>query len=148
MFTTLLVALDGGPQHARVLDLAAAIAGPRSRLHLLCVLDPEFALAADASEADRIEYPEAARQRSRAEAVLAEALAELRERGVDAIAQIPSGDPGEVISEQARRLKCDLIVIGHRHLSRLKRLFEPSIGQWTIDHAPCPVLVETRDPQP
>ncbi len=50
MFTTLLVALDGGPQHARVLDLAAAIAGPHSRLHLLCVLDPEFALAADASE--------------------------------------------------------------------------------------------------
>lgn len=86
MFTTLLVALDGGPQHARVLDLAAAIAGPHSRLHLLCVLDPEFALAADASEADRTEYPEAARQRSRAEAVLAEALAELRERGVDAIA--------------------------------------------------------------
>ncbi len=73
MFNTLLVALDGGPQHARVLDLAAAIAGPHSRLHLLCVLDPEFALAADASEADRIEYPEAARQRSRAEAVLAEA---------------------------------------------------------------------------
>ncbi|MEE9891192.1 MAG: universal stress protein [Stenotrophomonas geniculata] len=138
MFNTLLVALDGGPQHARVLDLAAAIAGPRSRLHLLCVLDPEFALAADASEADRIEYPEAARQRSRAEAVLAEALAELRERGVDAIAQIPSGDPGEVISDQARRLKCDLIVIGHRHLSRLERLFEPSIGQWTIDHAPAP----------
>ena len=108
----------------------------------------QFTLAADASEAERIEYPEAARQRSRAEAVLAEALAELRERGVDAIAQIPSGDPGEVISEQARRLKCDLIVIGHRHLSRLERLFEPSIGQWTIDHAPCPVLVETRDPQP
>ena len=27
MFNTLLVALDGGPQHARVLDLAAAIAG-------------------------------------------------------------------------------------------------------------------------
>ncbi|MBN5031738.1 universal stress protein [Stenotrophomonas maltophilia] len=148
MFNTLLVALDGGPQHARVLDLAAAIAGPRSRLHLLCVLDPEFALAADASDADRREYPEAARQRSQAEAVLAQALAELRERGFDAIAQIPTGDPGEVISEQARRLKCDLIVIGHRHLSRLERLFEPSIGQWTIDHAPCPVLVETRDPHP
>ena len=56
MFTTLLVALDGGPQHARVLDLAAAIAGPHSRLHLLCVLDPEFALAADASEAPSSQY--------------------------------------------------------------------------------------------
>ncbi|MNT30441.1 Stress response protein NhaX [compost metagenome] len=110
------------------------------------MLDPEFALAADASDADRREYPAAARQQAHAEAVLADALAELRERGVDAIAQLPSGDPGEVISAQARRLQCDLIVIGHRHLSRLQRLFEPSVGQWTIDHAPCPVLVETRDP--
>lgn len=148
MFDTLLVALDGGPQHDRVLDLAATVAGPRTRLHLLCVLDPEYALDADSSTADRIEYPEAARQRSRAEAVLADALAELRERGVDAIAHLPSGDPGDVISDQARQLRCDLIVIGHRHLSRLQRLFEPSIGQWTIDHAPCPVLVETRDPHP
>jgi nucleotide-binding universal stress UspA family protein len=146
MFNTLLVALDGGPQHDRVLDLAATMAGPRSRLHLLCVLDPEFALAAGATDADRREYPAAARQQAHAEAVLADALAELRERGVDAIAQLPSGDPGEVISAQARRLQCDLIIIGHRHLSRLQRLFEPSVGQWTIDHAPCPVLVETRDP--
>ncbi|MCL7715073.1 universal stress protein [Stenotrophomonas mori] len=147
MFTTLLVALDGGPQHERVLDLAAALAGPRSRLHLLCVLDPEYALADDAGADDRRTYPQAARQRSRAEAVLADALADLRERGVDAVARLPAGDPGEVISEQARQLGCDLIVIGHRHLSRLQRLFEPSVGRWTIDHAPCPVLVETRAPR-
>ena len=93
MFTTLLVALDGGPStHA---CWTCRHRRPHSRLHLLCVLDPEFALAADASEADRTEYPEAARQRSRAEAVLAEALAELRERGVDAIAQIPPAIPAK-----------------------------------------------------
>ncbi len=145
MFLQLLVALDGGPQHERVLDLAATVAGPRSRVHLLCVLDPEYALPGDASDADRLAYPQAARQQARAEAVLVDALADLRERGVDANALLPSGDPGEVISAQARHLQCDLIIIGHRHLTRLQRLFEPSVGQWTIDHAPCPVLVETRD---
>lgn len=144
MFTTLLVALDGGPQHDALLDLVTRVAGPRSRVHLLCVIDPGFALPPDASAADRREYPAAAGQRSRAEAALAEAMADLRERGVDAVTLLPAGDPGEVISAQARELGADLIVIGHRHLSRLQRLLDSSVAQWTLDHAPCPVLVETR----
>lgn len=144
MFTTLLVALDGGHQHDPLLDLVSRVAGPRSRVHLLCVIDPEFALPDDASEADRREYPEATRQRARAEGLLQDAVAQLRERGVDARPAMPVGDPGEVISTQARELDADLIVIGHRHLSRLQRLLDSSVAQWTLDHAPCPVLVETR----
>ncbi|WP_416056551.1 universal stress protein [Stenotrophomonas maltophilia] len=144
MFTTLLVALDGGPQHDALLDLVTHVAGPRSRVHLLCVIDPGFALPPDASAADRREYPAAVGQRSQAEAALAEAMADLRERGVDAVTLLPAGDPGEVISAQARELGADLIVIGHRHLSRLQRLLDSSVAQWTLDHAPCPVLVETR----
>ena len=62
MFTKILVALDGGPQHAQVLDLAGSLAGPSTRLHLLCVLDPAFALADDAPpvsvKADRLEFPD------------------------------------------------------------------------------------------
>ncbi|HYQ24943.1 universal stress protein [Stenotrophomonas sp.] len=144
MFTTLLVALDGGPQHDAVLDLVAQVAGPRSRVHLLCVIDPGFALSADAGDDDRREYPAAARQRSRAEGLLQDAAAQLRERGVDACSLLPAGDPAEVISAQARELDADLLVIGHRHLSRLQRLLDSSVAQWTLDHAPCPVLVETR----
>ncbi|WP_406234709.1 universal stress protein [Isoptericola jiangsuensis] len=144
MFTTLLVALDGGPQHDTLLDLVTHVAGPRSRIHLLCVLDPEFALPVDASDADRREYPAAERQRAKAEGLLQDAIAQLRERGVDARPLLPAGDPAEVISTQARELGADLIVIGHRHLSRLQRLLDSSVAQWTLDHAPCPVLVETR----
>lgn len=53
MFTSILVAIDGGPQHAQVLALAGSLATPHTRLHLLCVLDPAFALADDAPRADR-----------------------------------------------------------------------------------------------
>ncbi len=144
MFTTLLVALDGGPQHDILLDLVTRVAGPRSRLHLLCVIDPEFALSADASDADRREYPAAERQRAKAEGLLQDAIAQLRQRGVDARPLLPAGDPAKVISTQARELGADLIVIGHRQLSRLQRLLDSSVAQWTLDHAPCPVLVETR----
>ncbi|KAF1014774.1 MAG: hypothetical protein GAK31_02261 [Stenotrophomonas maltophilia] len=146
MFQTILVAVDGDPQHDAVLALAAHVAGPCSRLHLLCVIDAEFALPADASPADRREYPAAARERRKADAVLDDALGELRERDVDAVAQVLGGEPADTISAQAGRLGADLIIIGHRHLGGLRRVFDSSVGQWTLDHASCPVLVETRAP--
>lgn len=148
MFTTLLVALDGGPQHAQVLALASALVTPGARLHLLCVLDPAYALDDAAPRDDQREYPAAEAQRRRASDLLGSALDTLRARGVDALASHPAGEPAQVVCDYARQHGCDLIVIGHRHLSRLERLFEPSVGRWTIDHAPCPVLVEVRDPQP
>jgi len=145
MFTKILVALDGGPQHAQVLALAGSLAGPASRLHLLCVLDPAFALADDAPRADHAEYPAADDQVHQAERLLATALGSLRERGIDGLGHHPAGEPAEVICDYARQHGCDLIVIGHRHLSRMERLLDRSVGQWTVDHAPCPVLVEVRD---
>lgn len=148
MFTTLLVALDGSPQHAQVLALASALVTPGARLHLLCVLDPAYALDDAAPRDDQREYPAAEAQRRRASDLLGSALDTLRARGVDALASHPAGEPAQVVCDYARQHGCDLIVIGHRHLSRLERLFEPSVGRWTIDHAPCPVLVEVRDPQP
>ena len=70
--------------------------------------------------------------------------AALRERGIDGLGHHPAGEPAEVICDYARQHGCDLIVIGHRHLSRMERLLDRSVGQWTVDHAPCPVLVEVR----
>lgn len=148
MFQTLLVALDGGPQHAQVLALAASMATPRTRLHLVCVLDPAYALDDDAPRNDRREYPAAEDQRHQARRLLDSALAQLREQGVDGVASHPAGEPAQVLCDYARAHHCDLIVIGHRHLSGMERLFERSVGRWTIDHAPCPVLVEVRDAAP
>jgi len=81
MFTTILVAIDSGPPHAQVLALAASLATPHTRLHLLCVLDPAFALADDAPPADRTEYVAADAQRQQAMHLLTTALDQLRERG-------------------------------------------------------------------
>lgn len=148
MFSTVLVAIDGGPQHASVLALAASLAAPRTRLHLVCVLDPSYALDDDAPRSDRTEYRAADAQRQHAVQLLDTALAQLREQGVDGVASHPAGEPAQVLCDYAREQHCDVIVIGHRHLSGMERLFERSVGRWTIDHAPCPVLVEVRGATP
>ena len=52
-----------------------------------------------------------------------------------------AGQPVEAIITKARELECELIIIGHRHLSRVGRLLDPSISAKVIDRAHVPVLV-------
>ena len=51
------------------------------------------------------------------------------------------GDPGRVICEQAKSMGVDVIVVGRRSASWLSRLFDPSVSEYVIKHASCPVLV-------
>jgi nucleotide-binding universal stress UspA family protein len=145
MFRHILVALDGGPQAPRVLALAASLAGPQTRFQLLCVVDAGFDTGTPAGSALRAEYAEADLQQRAAERLLDTAAGELRARGLEVYVAIAAGEPAARICEQATTRDCDLIVIGHRHLSRLQRLFETSTGADVIEHAGRPVLVETRE---
>lgn len=148
MFKTLLVAIDGSAQSGKVLDLASGLAGsadPPAHLHLICVVDPAYALTDCESSFAKTEYPAAAGEQRHAQSLITTALEQLRERGIQCSADtLRGGNPAEAICEEATRLGCDLIVIGHRHLSFLGRLLDPSVGSRVLDVAPCPVLVEVR----
>jgi nucleotide-binding universal stress UspA family protein len=63
--------------------------------------------------------------------------------GFEVEGHLLGGDPFDAIVESATRLRADLIVMGHRHLSRLQRLTTPSTADRVLERAPCPVLVET-----
>lgn len=51
------------------------------------------------------------------------------------------GEPYEKILEIAEKEKIDLIVMGKRGYSKIKRFFIGSVAQRVISEAPCPVLV-------
>ncbi len=51
------------------------------------------------------------------------------------------GEPYLIILETAEKEKFDLIVMGNRGFSRIKRFFVGSVTQRVISEAPCPVLV-------
>ncbi|SDH01172.1 Nucleotide-binding universal stress protein, UspA family [Paraburkholderia phenazinium] len=159
MFDIVLVPLDGAPQRAHVIDLAARAATPgSSTLHLLCVVDPSYAqppgdpiriepsLREPGSiQADGLVYPYAVEQTGDAERILAAAAERLTAHGFAVERHVRAGAPGDVIVDEARRIAADVIVMGHRHLSRLRRWANPSTAGEVIEHAPCPVLVQTRD---
>ena len=148
MFKTILVAIDGSDQSSKVLELASGVArsgATAGRLHLVCVVDPAYAVADCETRFARQEYPAAASEQQHAEGLIATALDGLRQQGIECSATTPrGGNPAEAICEEASRIGSDLIVIGHRHLSLLGRLLDPSVGSRVLDGAPCPVLVEVR----
>lgn len=51
------------------------------------------------------------------------------------------GEPYEVILETAKNENFDLIVMGNRGFSKIKRFFIGSVTQRVISDSPCPVLV-------
>lgn len=58
-----------------------------------------------------------------------------------AVPLVEVGDPGHVICEQAEAHHVDVIVVGRSSKRWLSRLFDPSVSEYVIRHAHCPVLV-------
>lgn len=150
MFTILLVPLDGTLQSVNVIDLVRRVAAPgEATVHLLCVIDPSYALPPGSESGithDDLTYPFASAQTSFARSVLATAAEQLANRNFTVEQHLRAGNPpADIIIEQAGLLAAEVIVMGHHHLSRLRRWANPSISGEVIDRSPCPVLIETWD---
>jgi nucleotide-binding universal stress UspA family protein len=73
---------------------------------------------------------------------LAEGAADwLREQGLTVETAVRDGAPGPAVVEEAREWGADLVVIGSRGHTGLRRLIEGSTSRYVVDHAPCPVEV-------
>jgi nucleotide-binding universal stress UspA family protein len=59
--------------------------------------------------------------------------------------EILAGEPYEVILDTAKSENVDLIVMGNRGYSKIKRFFVGSVTQRVISEASCPVLVIHTD---
>ena len=149
MFNILLVPLDGSPQSVHVVDLAGRVAAPgAATVHLLCVVDPSYALPPGCENGvapDGLTYPPAHAQTSFAHSVLAAAAAQLSDRNLTVEQHFCAGNPVDVVIEQARLLTAEVVVMGHHHLSRLRRWANPSTCGKVIEQSPCAVLIETRE---
>lgn len=65
----------------------------------------------------------------------------LREQGLTVETAVRDGDPGPAVGDEAKGWGADLIVIGSRGHSGLRRLLEGSVSHYVVDHAHCPVEV-------
>jgi nucleotide-binding universal stress UspA family protein len=79
----------------------------------------------------------------RANALLQEGVAWLRERGINADGSLEYGNAVDRITETAARMQADLIVLGHKPRGRLARWWSESDEQSLLERVSCSILVAT-----
>ncbi|MDO7911098.1 universal stress protein [Pseudomonas sp. 22-AL-CL-001] len=142
---TVLIAIDASVASHALLALAERYCQPHAHeLHVLLAIDATFAVhgrPAVFTEQELDEYPAACDEQRQADQAMAGALRRLREAGFACKGALLAQAPEDAIVAQAAALDCELIIMGHRHLSRLGRLLDPSISAKVIDRVSVPVLV-------
>ncbi|ABZ00466.1 TPA: universal stress protein [Pseudomonas putida] len=145
MPSSVLIAIDASPASSALLALARRYCRPgEHELHVLLAIDSTFAVheqPAPYTTEELEEYPAACEEQQHADHAVTEAVRELQQAGFASRGCMVAGQPVDVIVTKAHELNCELIIMGHRHLSRLGRLLDPSISAKVIDQVKVPVLV-------
>ena len=145
MPSPVLIAIDASPAASALLTLARRYCHPgEHELHVLLAIDSTFTVhdaPAPYTAEELEEYPAACEEQRVGERAVAEAVATLQQAGFTSQGCMVAGQPVEAIVAKAQELQCELIIMGHRHLSRLGRMLDPSISAKVIDRVKVPVLV-------
>lgn len=132
----ILVAMDNSSFARKALDEAVRYAKcGHGSLTLLCVAPSLGPLC---------EMPPnvAKKLEGEARAVVEQALASLRDQGVDAKGYVLQGpSPAEQIVAYASEHGFDLVMLGHRGKSNLEQFIMGSVAERVAKHAPCSVWI-------
>ncbi len=137
MLKTILVALDGSETAERVIQILQELQlQPATKIILSQVIPPpesDLELVADRPhiQSQDVPYRQIEKQIASYQANLP-GESEL---------EIVTGDPAEEIIRLANIYKADLIVIGSRGLTGVKRIIQGSVSSQVVEDAPCSVLV-------
>lgn len=134
-----LVPIDGTPDADNALRhvIAQFLANPAKEIHVINVqpaLSQHIARFANGRE-------RTAWHREQADKALSGARALLAQHGVPHAVHLKTGDAAQVIAQEARRLRCQRIVMGTARKNLLTRAVQDSTTSRLIDSAPVPVEV-------
>ena len=145
MFKKILVPLDGSRTSRLGLEEAIQLAkGQNATLYLLHVLDQQ-AMIQEPAVSSGVFIDDFMRQlREAAKAILAQAEAVVKKGHVRAksiMVENFSGQTADVIVNQAKKLKVDLIVLGTHGRRGIKRLVMGSDAEGVLRETPVPVML-------
>jgi nucleotide-binding universal stress UspA family protein len=141
MYQRILLAYDGSEAGQKaLLDCRDLAQWSNAELFLVAVSPP--LIATIGFEGGVLDAAQEEETRRRFQAILQEGLGRLRESGRRVDGELLVGDQVEQIVAYARKIKADLIVVGHKHLEGwAARWWRRSSSPALIEHAPCSVLV-------
>jgi nucleotide-binding universal stress UspA family protein len=147
----ILLATDGSPNAVFAADILTRLPlPPPSALTILTVIDtprmlPTFEeMVTDSERQAHLQWQQVLHRD--AEHLLTHQQARFIDMGWTVHTDVRVGHAAHQIVQAANELKTDLVVLGSRGLSTVKRFLLGSVSQQVITYAPCSVLV-AREPQ-
>ena len=138
-FEKILLAYDGSEQGRIALRRSLPLLSADGvEVHLLAVVPLAGAVAAAEGFYTESMYES---ERERVENVLAEGVALLKERQLDAEGHLRAGEPAHQIAKLAGELGVDLVVVGHQRRGLLARWWQGCVGASLLDRIDCSLLV-------
>jgi nucleotide-binding universal stress UspA family protein len=135
---SILVGVDGSDEADRGVAMAAKLAQCFSaRLILAGVIEP----ASAEQQAEGYGPEGTAHREERLRQTLETAAAPVSQSGVNVEVRLLSGDAGKILAELAKNEGCDLIVIGHRDISRVRRFLEGSTSSGLLRDTDISLLI-------
>jgi nucleotide-binding universal stress UspA family protein len=138
MFEKILMAYNGSRDGKEALLQCCEIASfTKSETHLLAVAGmPSSMFLTEGFLPEELLEEE----KKRAQEVLEEGVAQLKDRGYAVTGHLAVGEPVEEICRLASEIGAGLIVVGHERRG-IARWWHGSVGKTLLDHAPCSVFI-------
>jgi nucleotide-binding universal stress UspA family protein len=136
---SILVAVDGSEHSLKAVQYACAIGTPLGAEVVLLHVVPMLVSATPYHDTVS-DQPFMSLQKV-GEDILARAKTITRDLNCEVIDLITQGDPAAKIIDIAKERNIDIIILGSRGLSGIKRLFVGSISDKVASHAHCPVMI-------
>ncbi|HEX8910364.1 MAG TPA: universal stress protein [Anaeromyxobacteraceae bacterium] len=135
----ILVGIDGSEPAAKAAQMAAEIAIRFGARITLAYVVPRLLLPPDAYGLTVADVEQ--EHHAYAEKLLAHAVAQLGESGVQADTRVLTGPPAETLAEAAQASDVDLVVAGSRGRGAVARVLLGSVSDRLVHISPKPVLV-------
>jgi len=141
MYRTIVVGSDGSPTAALAVDRAIALAdGDEATLHVVHVVRPITMLSGESVDPAAISAAHEA-ARSEGDGVCDRAREQGERAGVRVEAHLVEGDPADMLITVAGEMKADVIVVGNRGMSGIRRFVLGSVPNKVSHHCPCDLLI-------
>ena len=136
MFETVVVGADGSATAAEAVRVAIELVKlTGGRLHIVTAYKPQQLRSAAGEE-----FSKSLSTGDVAESVLADLASRARSSGVEVQTHQKDGDPADAICEVAAQAKADVIVVGNKGMTGVRRVLG-SVPNSVAHQAPCAVLI-------
>lgn len=138
LFQSILVGDNGTPEAERAVEVALSMAGSlHAKLIVIGVLTP----ASAESQAEGYGLDSAIKAKQMLEEKFSHLQSAAKEDGISLTTEILEGDPEETLEARAEEHSVDLIVVGHRDVTRVRRWLEGSTSEALVKKSKISVLV-------